>query len=321
VYNGAVETLTARAQALRVAGRYTEAVEFAEQALALDPECFDAHAQRASALHMVDRDHDALVAAEKCCAMQPENESTHRVRASILSALSKHGEAVKAASLAVEIQPDVPMSQYVLAKVLVSAGRDQDALQHIAFAKQLDPEFALPHELEGNIYLEQKKFKNAEGAYLAALELDPELAVAKYNLAIVLRQTDRADEAVALTRTLIVDNPNDLTNVQAMINAGNEHVRGGPINKAMMWCLRLSFLRVPLIPAMILAPFAYLERNRRKAELPSGTWDAIQAAKRSGPILEAKRIERNNSLKNVAIIIALIVFVVGGLLLLLKLLG
>jgi tetratricopeptide (TPR) repeat protein len=321
VYDGAVDSLTARAEALRAAGRYEEAVGFAEQALALDPENFTAHAQRASALHMADRDLEALVAAEKCCEMQPENGSTHRVRASILSHLAKHREAVEAANLAVSIDPDVPMAQFVLAKVLVGAGRDQEALGHIAVAKTLDPEFANPHELEGNIYLEQENFAAAESAFRAALELDPEMAVAKYNLAIVLRRTGRADQAVALTRTLIVDDPSDLSNVQAMINAGNEYVRGGPLNKAMVWCLRLSFLRLPLIPAMILAPFAYIERKRRKASLPAGSWEAIQAAKQSRPILEAKRVDRNKSLKNVAIIITLMVLVVGGLLLLLELLG
>jgi tetratricopeptide (TPR) repeat protein len=308
--NSSVDALVARSTALRTAGRFDDALTIARQAVAQDPQDYEAMGELAAVLHMLDLDQEALTAISRCCGMRPDDEWAHRLRSGILRCLQRHGEAVQAAQLAVSIDVNEPLSHISLSQALVSADRQKEAVVSAAEAVRLAPEMGAAHEMLGNAFLANNKYDSAELAFRKALELEPERSVAKFNLGITLRNLNRADEAIPLARALIVDDPSDVTNVQAMIAAGHEYVRRGPVNRAMLLCLRLAAFRIPVVFAAILFPFAMIERSVRRRKLAPGTWEAIKAAKKSRSVKEAKRQERAPILKAFAIIAAMILFVI-----------
>jgi tetratricopeptide (TPR) repeat protein len=307
-----LEVLIARSEALRLSGRYPDAVVAAEEALRVSPDDYDAHAQYAAALFAADRDQEAHIAILRCCAMDPTSSWANRVRASILRSLGRHRDSIEAARLAVALDPLDPTVHITLADSLVASEKLDESLAAAQEAIRLDPELARGHETLGNTYLAMGKDADAERAFLAALERDPERSVSKFNLSIAMRNLGRSNEALPIVRSLILEDPTDIANVQAMIDAGNRHVRSGPFNRALIWMLRLAFLRVTLALALIIAPFAWLERRAKKAQLAPGTWEAIQAAKKSKPIVEAKRKGRKDTYKLAGIVL---LFVIGVLLL------
>jgi tetratricopeptide (TPR) repeat protein len=281
-----VGLLAQRAEVLWIAGRYEESVDFAEQALALDPENFDAHFVRANALQLSDRLSEALAAAETCCRISSDTAAAHRVRSSILGGLGRTGEAVESANRAVLIDPSNPASLCMQANALMAAKRWNDAHTAIRQAKDLDPELPMIYEAEGNIFLEQEKYVLAESAYRNALSLDPDAANVKFNLALVLCKTNRADDAVALTRALIIEDPKDRSNVRALIRHGDAYVRGGRANR---WFARCRQPGVGWFIIPFLLPFAWFERRRRRELLPAGTWAAITMARKSSDFAKVKR--------------------------------
>lgn len=289
------DALLARSIALRSAGRYDDALEVARTAVAADPNDFDALGELATVLHLVDRETDALDAIERCCAMEPNNEWAHRLRSAVLRHLGRNREAVEAARIAVDIDPNDPISHSHLAYALIGADQAKQALAPSAEAVRLGPEMGLTHETQGYVFLMNGKYDLAEGSLRKALELEPERTVAKYNLGLVLRHLHRADEAIPLARSLILENPGDISNVHAMVQAGHDHVRRGPINRAMFWFLRIAFLRFPLVMVALLLPFALLERQLRRRSLPPGTWEAIKTAKKTpqlkAAIRESQRVD------------------------------
>jgi tetratricopeptide (TPR) repeat protein len=307
-----LDLLLSKSEALRMSGRYPEAVAAAEEALRLSPDDFDAHSQHAMALHMCDREEEAHVAILRCCSMNPTSGWANNMRASILRSLGRHRESVEAAQLAIALSPNDPSPHCTLAQSFIGLDKGTEALVAAKAAISLDPDLALAHETLGNVYLAMDKNADAERAFLAALERDPERSVSKFNLSVAMRKLGRSDEAIPIVRSLILDDPNDVTNVQAMIDAGKSHVWGGSINRVMLLMLRLAFLRITLVVALLLAPFAWLERRARKAQLAPGTWEAIQAAKKSKPILAAKREGRKDTYKTAGIVL---LFVFGVLLL------
>jgi tetratricopeptide (TPR) repeat protein len=306
-----VEGLVARSIALRSAGRHDDALAVTEKALALDPNDYDAMGERAAVLHMLDRDLEALEAIGRCCGMRPDDEWAHRLRSGILRCLGRHGEAVRAAQLAVSINVNEPLSHNSLSQALIGADREIEALVSAHEAVRLGPEMGSTHEMQGNVFLANANFQQAERSFRKALELEPERNVAKYNLTIVLRQLHRADEAIPLARSLILDDPTDTTNVRAMIQSGHDFVRRGPINRAMIRCMRFAAFRVPIVVAAILFPFAMIERVVRRRKLSPGTWEAIQAARKSPSVKAAIRKERLPDLKVygiIAVILLLVLF-------------
>jgi tetratricopeptide (TPR) repeat protein len=133
-------------------------------------------------------------------------------------------------------------------------------------------------------------YAQAERAYRNALSLEPERSIAKFNLGIAMRNQGRAAEAIPLARSLIAEDPSDLTNMQALIDSGKEWVRGGPINRLMRHCFLLAFLRLPLVLAVLLMPIAWVERRARRDRCQKGP------GRRSN--VPSRRRESNESAKN-----------------------
>jgi tetratricopeptide (TPR) repeat protein len=102
---GHPEVLANRGAALRVLGRYDEALADYDAALASDPRSALAHNNRGVALGALGRHEEALEAYAQALALVPDYVDAHYNRGVSLAALNRHGEAIEACSRALVLEP------------------------------------------------------------------------------------------------------------------------------------------------------------------------------------------------------------------------
>ncbi|WNM42285.1 tetratricopeptide repeat protein [Micromonospora halotolerans] len=185
-----------RAQLLAELGRYDEAAEELDGALATDP-------GNAGALTMLARVH---LAAGRPAEALPVAEAAVAAAAGALSPLVARGFALvdlgrwkAAASTGDEILalgPDDAYAQRSAAAILAGARNGQAALNAAWRGVELAPETAQAHLVLGLVAARLELYDLAERAYREALRLDPELAEARHDMGVIRLEQRRY--AVAL---------------------------------------------------------------------------------------------------------------------------
>lgn len=116
----------------------------------------------------------------------------------------KAGDRVKAETAfvkALELDPRHVKSLVNLSRVLLEEGRARDARKHIMVAVKLDSTSAEVHRVMGRVYSELKQHDEAVVSYRRALSIDPTDVWSMNNMAFILIQQDRYEEALpALAR-------------------------------------------------------------------------------------------------------------------------
>lgn len=277
-----IDSLVGQADALRAIGRYDDAIVLMQRALTIDPEHYGSIvtlglAQLGDATPKV-----ALDTASRAAALRPEAALKHRIRASAYRSLGRKREALDEANRVVTLEPDFATSHQLLAEMLAISRKRNEAVKAAAHAISLDPESAAAHETLGFALMHAKRRgPEAEAALRTALALDPARSTARFNLGLVLRQQGRAQEAMGITRALVVETPGDFSNVRAMVGHTDAFLREGPVNRAMRTMFRWSVLRFPIILGLMLVPFAAVERRIRRHKLPPAEWEAVRRARRT----------------------------------------
>jgi tetratricopeptide (TPR) repeat protein len=95
-----------RAHASRMLGRYDEALQDCQQALALLPDSADAHHQYAHVLADLRQPQAALAAYDAALALQPDGAQLHYSRGNVLADLEQLDEALASYDMAIALQPD-----------------------------------------------------------------------------------------------------------------------------------------------------------------------------------------------------------------------
>jgi tetratricopeptide (TPR) repeat protein len=303
-----------RARALSTIGRGPEAIQILHQALSVDPHNYSLLME----LAMIQLDHDcadSLRATEWALKVEPDAEHPHRVRAIALQRMSKRPSkaALQEARIAVQKRPDLLEAHVALAEQLSYHRKKSEALKEANYAISLRPDSSLGYSVLGAVYMRQNKPKLAEAPLRHALSIDPMSVTAKQNLAATLGALQRSGEAMAITQSLILEKPSESANVDQLIADTHAYLREGPINQAVSQMMRLAFLRITILIALALLPFAWFERRSRRATLPVGTWAAVQRAKKSQEYKRRKRKREQVGLKILitvvgAVVIGIIIF-------------
>ncbi len=264
------EALTSRADSLGRVGRHDEAIVEAMRALSTAPESASAHMDLARAYYRAKNHQRAVDSARIAAQLRPDWEWPYRMIAVNLLSLGKRNwdNACNAAARAVSLAPDLAEVHIVQAEVLRHRKSTVVAARHAAwYAVGLAPDNAGAHLAVGNVELSAKNYSAAEAAYRNSLAIDPESQVGRSNLSVVLRVTGRPESAFPLLRSNVVDQPQNRDHTSALASAADEYVKGGPLTKAMHSMIRLAFLRVTIVIALVIWPFAVLEQRARRKTL------------------------------------------------------
>ncbi|WP_200285818.1 tetratricopeptide repeat protein [Rhabdochromatium marinum] len=184
------------ATALQAAGELDEALQIAQQAVALAPDKAVVHSNL-GALWQLQGDNDQAIAAyEQALRLQPDLFLAHLNLAKVLSAAQDWPAALSALDAALALQPTAGEAHLERGRVLSKLQRHHEALAASERALALLPE-------PFRAYIDQSVMLGELGYHHLALLSDnaaiachPDSALAYYNRATVLRRLNRCAEAL-----------------------------------------------------------------------------------------------------------------------------
>jgi tetratricopeptide (TPR) repeat protein len=188
--------LVQEAVALCEGGRFVEAVDLVQRALAVDPGNARANKLLAMALHRIGRHDEALAAFDRAIAQQPDFADAHGGRGDVLLDLGRHAEAVASYDQALALVPDSAADWCNRGAALQALERYDSAVASFDRAIAVAPRFAEAHYNRGGALARLKRHEEALAAYDRALEITPDYADALNNRANALKELGRISEAL-----------------------------------------------------------------------------------------------------------------------------
>ncbi|HUJ01506.1 MAG TPA: tetratricopeptide repeat protein [Usitatibacter sp.] len=152
--------------------------------------------ERAAALFRAGRAAEAEAILRELVAMQPANADALEVLGTTLGAQGRHEEALAVFDRARDAKPSSPSIRRNRAQALVHLGRAAEARAELEKALQIRPDHAPSWGLLGTVLGACGERSGAERAYRRALQSGPTPQV-HYNLALLLQEDGRAEEAIA----------------------------------------------------------------------------------------------------------------------------
>ncbi|HYV65692.1 MAG TPA: tetratricopeptide repeat protein [Myxococcales bacterium] len=152
----------------------------AEDGLARTPNREWLHRLRCHALRLQGRYDDAVAAAEECVRLMPGASESHGARAKALAALGRREEAMAAYDRAIALDPHDALLHRELGDLLLSQA-PAEAERHYRAALAINPSDAVTLNNFGASLARQKRPDEAALAFKSAILADPTLRVAKQN--------------------------------------------------------------------------------------------------------------------------------------------
>jgi tetratricopeptide (TPR) repeat protein len=162
--------------ALRAAGRITEAVESHRRAIAAQPRYAEAHNNLGSALRDLGRLDEALAAFRRAVTLKPNFELAHVNLGDGLRQAADAQAAVVAFRRALELKPNHAEAHSGCGKALLDLGRTEEAVQCFQRAVTLNPALFDAHLQLGDALRNLWQLDSALTAYRRCLELRPDSA-------------------------------------------------------------------------------------------------------------------------------------------------
>jgi tetratricopeptide (TPR) repeat protein len=123
----------------RAAGRFVEALDCYEQALALDARYLLALRGKSLALNALNHPIDALAAANEALRLAPEDAAAHYNQGLILSGMQRYEEALPALEQAIRLYPRYGLAHAAKVQALADLGRPAEAMAALEQALALAP--------------------------------------------------------------------------------------------------------------------------------------------------------------------------------------
>jgi len=177
-------------------GNASEAINYYEAALQLDPDSASIHSKLGIALAGQDRPDEATRHFSRALQASSGNAKSHYNLAFALAEEGKTGEAVNHYMEALRIYPEYTKAHYNLGVALAKLDRLDEAVSHYAEALRLDPGYAAAHNSMGTALGKQGHLERAITHFSQALQIDPGYAEAHYNLGVALGRQGKLVESV-----------------------------------------------------------------------------------------------------------------------------
>lgn len=138
---------------------------------------------------------DAAALLRRAVVLRPDNPMIRSNLGLVLTHLGESDEAAVHYRRALELEPNYPEAHTNLGFWLVTKGRRDEAITHWRQAIRLDGNYAAPWYNWGSLLAREGDWAEAESKLRRALQLRPDYGEAHANLAVVLWNTGRQEEA------------------------------------------------------------------------------------------------------------------------------
>lgn len=189
------ETLYREARARCQQGLFSEGIDLAQRAIALDPKEARAHMLLGMALGRIGRHTAALASLDRAIALGAADAEGSRADA--LVALGRLAEALESFDRALALDLNSVADWCNRGAALLDLGRGAEAAESFAHAIALAPDFAEAHYNHGNALAQIERHAEAVASYDRALALDRDYVDALNNRANALDRLGRPQEALA----------------------------------------------------------------------------------------------------------------------------
>jgi tetratricopeptide (TPR) repeat protein len=163
----------ARAATMLDLGHYEEASTLLARLVSTEPGSSRAWCLFARAHLGSDRFSEAVEAANRAAAIEPTEEWPHRLASNALMHLGSHGEALRAAAESRRLAPGYWQTHVCVAQAALAAGQPAVAATAAAEARKLAPNEPDVHFLSGKVALARSDLDGAREHQERALALDP----------------------------------------------------------------------------------------------------------------------------------------------------
>jgi tetratricopeptide (TPR) repeat protein len=176
----------ARGECLLDAGNEFAAFEAFQEAVMLDPSCWEALHNRAVTLAANNKPRQALDDFARVVELEPKFATAYRNRGELLKSLGEHQSALADYTKAIEHEPRVAGHRHARAVVHHQLGHWADAVKDLDVAIRLDASRPEPFVLRGEIYQLLGYWEQAIADYQQALAANPRSQSAYQGLAWLL---------------------------------------------------------------------------------------------------------------------------------------
>lgn len=173
-----IETLLVLADCHMHDQRYSEALAAYDRVLALEPNAVEVHNNRGLVLARRGLHAEAIESYDRALALDPAFANAHINRGNALHGLSRHEDALAAYDRAMAQAPDLAEAWLGCGNALSALKRFQEALPAFERAVALRPRFPEAWLGRGNALCDLKRHDEALAAFDEALALRPDVAAA-----------------------------------------------------------------------------------------------------------------------------------------------
>jgi tetratricopeptide (TPR) repeat protein len=241
-------------------GRWAEAAEALEKAVAAQPDDYSALFNLSFARAMLGKRQEAIAGYEKVLALKPGLYQAQLNLAILLLEAKEPAKALALLKAAFEQEPEKFQPNYYLAEALYALGDDAGAEQRYRKAAELDPKSAVAEIGLGRALANQGKFDEALEAYHRAGELDAAYREYLIELATRMEEKGASERAMALYRQF-ADRP------EVRERLGNLLLETGRVDEAIPH-LEAAVKTSPTAANRFALAVAYLKSKRLEEAAP-----------------------------------------------------
>ena len=225
--NQEIEDLVARAAALVRIGRYEDALETVQRALALHADHYNALRVQALALHRLERNEEALDVLNRAATLRTDDPEISRLRCAVLLGAGRLDETVEACTIALRLETDHPELLYHRGTARLGLETYEEAIQDFDHAIELRPDHPGTLMNRSNALSALNRHQEALANLDRFLALRPSSANALAMRCFTLTPLNRFVEAVEAGQRANELNPNNhnilynLACSRALLNQGS----------------------------------------------------------------------------------------------------
>ncbi len=177
-------------------GRYSEALEAYDQALAINSHNARYWGRRGRALRLLERYDDALASYQHAIDLQPEDGWLWNGLGIIYDRMRQNARALEAFERSVRLDPNDTWAWYNLGDLQFRMGQPDQAVASLKTALEIDPRNHQAWGKLGKIYRVTQNWPAAVRAYEQAIKIEPTYAWAYNGLGLTFKVMRKLEEAV-----------------------------------------------------------------------------------------------------------------------------